>query len=461
MLAVVGCTTVYNAREAQKEIAPKGWGGAVKVEQLRLSDDSLERLVAFAMTNRPALVAKRLAVVDARLALKELAADAPVLSGTPWTAPKVSVSGGYSESSGGTKLSDHNWRTSGNPSAAVSFDLLLWDFGRYGARASQQAERVLAAEFDLVDAGYAVFGEVSLAYFNFMESRALLEVALTNQIQYAEHVRRAEARLDAGEANKLDVLKARLDLANAAQVTVAASNRVSTTGAILMCALGVEAARGTSDVVFGQSLPGLSFVHQAFPATDYSVDVAFGEARTNAPAMQVKRAQLRASAHAVDYAIADLLPSVSASASLNWVDPFWYFSWGVSAAQSVFQGFRKTTAVNRAVVAMRQSAAAVDVAEQLLSEQLETAVANRDNSVSAVASARASVRSAKENLDMVQEQLELGDVSRIELSDAISAYSQAVGDSITAFYDGQRAEAKLFALLGSYPAYEEKTVKGE
>lgn len=300
-----------------------------------------------------------------------------------------------------------------------------------------------------------------MAYFDFMESRALLEVAQTNQIQYAEHVRRAEARLEAGEAKKLDVLKARLDLANARQTTVSMSNRVSTAGATLMSALGVDVARGTSETVIGSSLPGLASVHRAFPLSTYSVDAAYELARTNAPAMQVKRAQLRAAGHAVDYAISDMLPNISASASLSWTDPFWYFGWGFSAVQSVFQGFRKTTAVDRAVVAMRQSAAAVDVAEQQLSEQLETSVAGRDNAVSAVASAMASVRSAKENLDMVQEQLELGDVSRIELSDAISSYSQAMGDGITAFYDGQRAEARLFALVGTYPVYKEEIVKGE
>ena len=36
----------------------------------------------------------------------------------------------------------------------------------------------------------------------------------------------------------------------------------------------------------------------------------------------------------------------------------------------------------------------------------------------------------------------------------------ALGDSIVAFYDGQRAEAALFALVGRFPIYSERMVRG-
>ena len=101
-----------------------------------------------------------------------------------------------------------------------------------------------------------------------------------------------------------------------------------------------------------------------------------------------------------------------------------------------------------------------DEAEQSLSASLETAIAVRDNSAQASASALAAARSAKENLDTAQEQLSVGTVSRVELSEAIAAYSSALGDRIVAFYDGQRAEAALFALVGQRPAYAEKVIDG-
>ena len=56
--------------------------------------------------------------------------------------------------------------------------------------------------------------------------------------------------------------------------------------------------------------------------------------------------------------------------------------------------------------------------------------------------------------------LSVGAASRIELSEAIAAHSRAIGDCISAFYDGQRAEAALFALVGQRPAYAERVIDG-
>ena len=460
LAVAAGCSTIRNARDAQDSVAAKGAGEPPRVSRADFRGYSLERLVGFAMTNRPSVVAARLDVEDARLAMKTIAADAPLVSETPWTALSLSASGGYSEASAGTAMRDHNFSTKGNASAALSLNLLVWDFGRYDARAKAQAEAVVAAEISLLREGFLVFEEVSSSYFTFLEKNSLLEVAITNQAQYAERLLQAERRLDAGEADRLDVLKARLDLARARQTTVAASNLVATSGAKLMDALGVDASRGTCGEVFGEVRLGMDEVMRAFDRTGYGVGEVFDFARTNAPSVQAARAGLRAASHDVDRAIADLMPEISASTSLSWADPLWYWQWGVSAVQPLFQGFRRTTAVDRAVIAMRKAEASVDEAEQSLSANLESAVAVRDNSVEALKSAVASVRSAKENLETAREQLLVGSVSRVELSDAIAAYSSALGDSIVAFYDGQRAEAALFALVGRFPVYSERRVKG-
>lgn len=460
-VTLAGCSTVFRAREAQESLAPKGGeaasaAGAARVD---LCGRTLEELVAFAWTNRPSVVSKTLAVRDARLALKALAADAPLLSETPWTAPNLSVTGGHSEAGDSVHFEDLDARTSGSPSAALSLELLVYDFGRNAAKARSQAEAVVAAERALAEEGLSVFRATAEAYFDFLERRALLEVAQTNVLQYAEHLTRAEERLQFGESSRLDVLKARLDLAQARQQAVSASNLVDTAGATLLRELGVDASRGTWATAFGTEPVGIGAVRRGFAATDEGVEAAFAFARTNAPAVRVARARLRAASYAVDAAIADLYPSVSATASLSWTDPLWVFRWGASASQSLFQGFRKTTAVDRAVVALESAAADVDEAEQALSVELETAIANRDNAREAVASARASLRSAAENLATVRVQFAVGSASRVELSEAIASDSQARGDCISAFYAGQRAEAALFALTGRSPRYREETVR--
>ena len=454
LLVVSGCMTIFNAQEAQRSVEDKANGVREEVAKLDLSDRSLKELVQFAMTNRPAMVSAALAVVDARLALREIAADAPLVSYSPWTSPHLALSSGYSESS--TPDNKIKWRTEGAASAGLSLDILIYDFGRNASRASAQVERVIAAEHDFIQTGYQVFNEVSAAYFDLMECDALLAVAITNQTEFAIHLKEAEDRLAAGEAMKLDVTRAKSNLYQAREEVIVASNSVVTAGAELMKARGVDVSLGTRDEVYPASGAALASVMRGFARTEYGVESAFNLARTNAPAMAIARAQLRAASRQVDYAIADLMPSVSAQVGVNWADPLWVWHWGIDAVQSLFTGYRKTTAVDRAVVALQGAAADVDEAEQQLSLDLETAIAVRDNAQKKLETARMTVVQAREDLGLVKQQYQEGEVSRVDFTEAVSSYTRALGNRVSAFYTGQRAEAALFAIIGRVPEYREE-----
>lgn len=463
VLSVAGCMTIQNAWDAQEAYAPLGRDDAqiMATNSLDLSALSLSQLVDFAMTNRPSVAKAALAVEDARLALKQLRADAPLISETPWLSPRISVDGGYSASSASAPLRDLEWKTDGKPSAAVTLSIPIFDFGRHDARVKSQCEAVLDAELMLVENGYEVFYEVCDAYFGLLEKSAMLAVAQTNELEFALHLEQAERRSDAGEADPLDVLRARLDLAQAREKIVAAQSELDTAGAEFQKSLGIDASYGTFRDIYRIDDDPLTFVMRGFPDTRYSVREAFDLARTNAPSMRVMRSRLRAASADVDYAIADLMPEISASVSLDWTDPLWYWHWGVSAVQSVFQGFRKTTAVDRAVVAMRQAAKDVESLELDISLGLEKAVAQRDTALKAQETAEASLRSAQTNLDMVREQYQLGEVDRVEFTDSVAAYVASLANRIGAFYAKQRAECAVFALLGVYPVYEEKKITEE
>jgi len=456
-LTLAGCMTIFEAHQAQQALAPKGLAEAVPaVEKLDLTDYSLRELVAFAMTNRPSIITAALAVEDARLALREIAADAPLASYSPWTAPHLTASGGYTAASDASK--SLTWQTDGSASAGLSLQILLYDFGRNRARANAQIEKVISAEQAFIKEGYQVFEDVSRAYFNLMERLALLEVSITNEAEYAEHLRQAEDLLAAGEALKLDVTRARSNLSQAREETIIASNYVTTVGAEFMKALGVDATRGTREEVYPISGSVLSTMMRGFEATRYDVATAFGRAWTNAPAMAIARARLRSADYDVDRAVADLLPSVSAEVGISWVDPLWVWHWGVTAVQSVFEGFRKVTAVDRAVVALQTAAAAVDEAKQQLTLDLETAIATRDNSVKKLETARDTVVFSRENLDLVKAQYLEGEASRVDFTDSLSEYATALGNRVTAFYVNQIAEMRLFALTGTLPEYREEEV---
>lgn len=458
-VVLAGCRHVRDAHEMQMALSERGVGVAEAGRRVDLRGSSLEQLVCFATTNRPSVAAASLAMEDAELALRQLRADAPIVSSSPWYSPKVSVGAGYDAASASSHLDDLKIRTDGGVSGSLSLELLIYDFGRYEARARAAIERLIASEEEFIRSQFAVFEEVSSAYFSTLEKDALLEVAFTNELEYAEHLRRAEDLLKAGEARQLDVLRARQDLATAREATVSASNEVATANAELMRALGIDVRAGSrAEVLESAGVPALSRLRRGFAETAFGVEEAFAFAHTNAPSVQVARARLRAAIDDVDCAVADLLPSISASASLNFSDPFWMWRWGANVAQSLFAGGRKVTAIDRAVVAMKSAAADVDRAEQELSHAISVAVAERDNARAAQRTAEDSLKQAHENLETVREQFALGEASRVDFTDAVSAYAAALGSRTRAFYRAQRAESRLFAVLGQIPRFREELV---
>ena len=101
----------------------------------------------------------------------------------------------------------------------------------------------------------------------------------------------------------------------------------------------------------------------------------------------------------------------------------------------------------------------VEAAERTLSRDLAVAIANRDDSVASLAAARTSVRQARENLRVSDEQYKLGEASRIDYATAVSGYTSALGKRVKAFYERQLAEARIMRLAGIEPIYHHQTVR--
>ena len=275
------------------------------------------------------------------------------------------------------------------------------------------------------------------------------------------HLAQASNRYENGEAKLLDVLRARLDLSEAVQSRISASNNTVTAAAEFLRSLGLSADRASRDDVLPASANGLDAMLKEFELPGMTPAEALGQARTNSPALMVKRARLRAAMHEVDRAVADLFPELKLSTSFDFSDPAWNFGWAFGAAQSLFLGWRKTPAVDAAVVRMRAARMDVEAAERTLSRDLAVAIANRDDSVASLAAARISVRQARENLRVADEQYRLGEASRIDYTTAVSGYADALGKRVKAFYDRQLAEARIMRLAGIEPIYHHQTVREE
>lgn len=452
---VVGCETIDRARMAQKGVSdvardvPVAYTNASPV-RIDLKGLRFVNYVEFALTNRPSVETARLAVSNAVLAITSAKADREL---------QMDVSAGYSQATG-NRTSHFSWHQSrGKFAGDISVDLLLVDFGRVDAAEKQARENLVAAQRDLADEEFAVFNEVAQSYFTLLRNDALLEVARTNELTHAEHLKQAEMLFSAGEAKKLDVLKARVDLSDARLATISASNDVLTASAEFLRALGLQSDRAARADVLKVAENCLEASKAELPMTHYSALDGLLLARTNAPALKVLRAKLRAASAEVDYRIADLMPKLTLSSAFSFADPVWNWSWAFNAVQSVIDGYRKRTAVDAAVVAMEAARVAVDDAEQKLSYDLSVATSTRDNARQSLETARVQVEQARENLETVVEQYKVGDASRIDFTDAASEFAAALGTRVKAFYAGELAEAELIRLTGLVPSIEQSGAK--
>ena len=461
----LGCDTTRRAREVQRKVAPEvaeprllSATGEVAVTEapvvvkseprVSLVGFTLPDFVEFASTNRPDVVQAFLAVSNACLALREVRADSPFV-------PHISASGGYKRSTQnkGVHFGSHS---DGDPWGSLDVDILIYDFGRNMALERAAREDLLSAAQSFREKRLSVFKEVSDAYFTLLMNDALLEAAFTNHYQYAQHLERAEELLRNQEAKKLDVLRARLDLSEARHKMIAASNDVVTAELDFLRALGLTPARSSRDDLLPVASNCLAVVHQELEESDMNMAQSLRIARIGAPRLAAGRAQVRAASAEVDYRIADLMPELSLGTSVSFAEKVWNWSWGSTLIHSLFTGYRKTIAVDEAVLALEAAKAAYDATEQEVARDVGVALAKRHTAHEQLAAARVSVVQARENLETASGQLTVGDISRIDFSDAVTAYAESLGTRVRAFYAGQMAEAELVRLTGGKPVYLHK-----
>ena len=452
-LLLAGCDTIKRAKLAQESVRDCSNGiSAGEGRRVNLAGAGLPGYISFALTNRPEIASAKLAVSNAVLSLRAISGDRDlhISAGADWSRGSVNRTGHFS------------WRTEENPFASsLSLDLLIYDFGRIDAREEAARWELVSAQSALAERNLEVFGEVSKSYFQLLQSDALLEVARTNEFQHLEHLRQAEQLFDAGEAVKLDVLKARYDLSGAHLAVINASNAVSVAASSFLRSLGLQVDGYVREDVI-PLVKGAFDVNPSnaiFKVSSGKAGDMLATARITSPALVALRTKLNAASSKVDYAIADLFPELTFSSSFAFADPVWNWSWGFRAVQSVFQGYKKTIAVDQAVLAMKAAREDVSKAEQELSHSLATAVSTRDDALESYKTAVVQVAQAVENLDNVNESYKVGTASRIDFTDAAADFATALGTKVKAYYAGQMAEVEVIRLLGSLPARETGTME--
>ena len=420
---LAGCTTVREARRAQREDAERTVRWAETPFAAREGELAMEELAAWARTNAPAVVQARQDVVQAQIALRSVkAAFIPVVDGSI----------AYTYASKTIDPHDTKWDGAGTWGGNVSLNWLLYDFGRTRASTRRAVAALAAADqAERAAENGAVYG-VRAACFALRRAEELHRVAVETSESYRLHRDQTKDRFDVGAAMNYEVSKAEVDYQNALLSEISASNAVETARASLALALGLA------------ENPRIALGDCSFPEMTNDVAALMAVAATNAPALAAK--------DYVDWTICDLYPTRSFRLSFDAKGDssplLWNYAAVPAVAQTLFSAGAKNRQIETAVAQLRAARSKLAEAEQQLFNQVLTATLSADRARKSLAVAEAALAASKENFDVVSSRYDVGKASALERTDAQVALSSAEAAVVTARYDLQDTQILLARLIG-------------
>ncbi|MBQ6705318.1 MAG: TolC family protein [Opitutales bacterium] len=443
MLAGTACSTVDEAREAQKPENRLRGERTVSFAEYDFPAGtvlSLADLEKIALDANPKIFQARQAVISAQLAVKDIRAD---------YLPTIDASAAYSRGTHNSTERGQSFHSSGGNEIGLSLDLLLWDFGKTDAKLEQAVARLLSAEKDLLSAENLVRYNVRKAYFELRRNIELDVVAEQSVSQYKEHLAQMRAYRDAGKGTKYDCTKAEVDYNNAVLQSISIANNVKTARADLNLALG-----------FAES-PDYELGGNAMGSFDPDVDALMNIAREREPGLASLVALEKAASAHIDKTVADLFPSVGLnfSATLEGEDldmpKIWNLLGVGKISQNVFNGGRNLRAIEDAVAKLRVARSKVAAYEQQLYASLTTAVLTLTRARKQYEVALLSESAAKENFDIVTAQFNVGKASALDRTDAQVSLTEARAATVSSEYDFREAVSAIAYLIATDPVEEQ------
>ena len=428
---LAGCTTVREARRAQREDAERTVRWAETPFAAREGDLAMEELAEWARTNAPAVVQARQDVVQAQIALRSVnAAFIPVVDGSI----------GYTYASQNIDPHNTKWDGEGAWGGNLTLNWLLYDFGRTRASTRRAVAALAAADqAERAAENGAVYG-VRAACFALRRAEELHRVAVETSESYRLHRDQTKDRFDVGAAMNYEVSKAEVDYQNALLSEISASNAVETARASLALALGLA------------ENPRIALGDCSFPEMTNDVGALMAVAATNAPALAALRAAADAAKDYVDWTICDLYPNLSFRLSFDAKGDssplLWNYAAVPAVAQTLFSAGAKNRQIETAVAQLRAARSRLAEAEQQLFNQVLTATLSADRARKSLAVAEAALQAAHENFDVVSSRYDVGKASALERTDAQVALSSAEAAVVTARYDLQDTQILLARLIG-------------
>ncbi|MBN2655300.1 MAG: TolC family protein [Nitrospirae bacterium] len=346
-------------------------------------------------------------------------------------------------SAGANRFSPENnsSKRRGEYTSSATLKQNIYDFGKTAAQVNIQELLYESSSMDLVNAAQQITANVKQAYFNVLQTEKNRDLALDVVKQYKEHLDIAVKMFEVGLKPKFDVTKAEVDLSNAKLNLIKAENSFRLSWISLKTAMGQPQA------------PEFKLINiLGFKKYELTLPKAINKALANRPDLKSMSIKQKAAEKNIELAQKGYYPAVTGIASYTKagdnLSPD--NSWNVGAAITfpIFSGFLTKHQIEEAKASMRLAKANEDAVKQDILLEVQQAMLNLNEAEERITAAELTVRQADENLEIAKGRYNAGVGSPIEVTDALTTYSNAKTAHTAALYDYKIAQSNLEKAMG-------------
>jgi len=328
-----------------------------------------------------------------------------------------------------------------NEQTTLGLSETLYDGGRthLAIRQAVAAQQVSLANLELARQERIL--AVVQAYFEVLRTKRLAEIASEAVVQAEKQIELIQARIDTGDAAKVDVFPAQVQLANAKLQKLQADNDARVAVNSLRNAMGMEKG------------PPLKLADVEEPTfTVPALDECLNLALKNRPEAMRAQAQVDAAKAALSYARAQTMPIPSASANYDrglagsGYDSQW--SVGLGVTLNLFDGGALRAQVEAKRAQLESAMLSADQVRKDISAEVEEVHLNLTNAFERLKASKANVELAKTNLEVANTKYEQGLAIPLEIITAQVSYATAQAGYAQALYDCYIARARLDRAIG-------------
>ncbi len=322
--------------------------------------------------------------------------------------------------------------------------------GLKGAREFESAQRA-----QLTDQQLDVTLQIVTAYHTAVLNERLAEIATASFEEANRQLQQVRLREAAGNAARLDVLRAAVDRDNLEPQRIQALNARD---------LAVLDLKRLVDVPLAQPvhLTDSLTVERFRPAAAANLDAVAADALRRRPALEAARRQVAIDEQRVAVARAAYLPSISVSGAFGkqgfpasglpgWGDLRDNWTVGVGVSVPLFSGGQRRADVQVAQEQVRRSELQLTQAQKQAALDVTQQRAELERAQAAIAARRQTVRQAAESYELTLLSFEKGNATQLQVSDARFQLRQAQVNEVQAVFDYTTALSRFLRAAGVAP----------